>query len=856
MAQRSSNRWSSFCQAGKSACLRKIGGDAETSYKKVVYVSLSSAPLSIASLFFAARLVKDLKGLMMIVKACKFLAAHDTADPIRSVVARVAVSRVADSKVGDSRSAGIARLPESQGENHLFFYTLVVAFIIAYSQNTALIGNDGLLPANTYLQTLKASAKSDPMKMFTSAPTLLWFMDWESDIDRCLEYISLAGIVLASVVTLTGAANMVVMVALWMLYHSIVNVGQRWYSFGWESQLLETGFLAIWFCPLLSWRQLPRKTPPSLLVVWGHRWLIFRIMLGAGLIKIRGDDCWTKLTCMNYHYETQPVPNPLSYYLHRSPIYIHNLEVAGNHIIELIAPWFIIMGRRMCAINGFLQIFFQVVLILSGNLSFLNWLTILPSICCFDDSHLTFLFGSSTKNQVAQLQQDVKSSMTAHHGRGLRRVVEVCVGVALVYLSVPVIANLASAKQAMNTSFDPLRIVNTYGAFGSITKERTEVILQGTYDEDPLSASATWEEYEFKCKPGNLSQRPCVISPYHYRLDWLMWFAAFQNYQYNPWLVHLTAKLLVNDQLVTSLMAHNPFMGSDPPRYIRAEHYVYEYTHPDSKEAQAGNWYKRSYRSTYMPPVDLEKLAPGLRHLGWPVPDTPEKYINKGADSATPEQQAREAAGGKIPNKATKQTSGGPNPSKEAKQAAESQKLKEQAKQAAESLKLKEQAKQEAESQKLKEQAKQAADSQKLKEQAKQAADSQKLKEQAKQVADSQKLKEQAKQAAESQKLKEQAKQATESQKLKEQVKQAAESQKLKEQAKQAADSQKLKEQAKQAAESQKLKEQAKQAADSQKLKEQAKQAAESQKLKEQAKQEAESLKLKEQAKQAAESQK
>ena len=81
--------------------------------------------------------------------------------------------------------------------------------------------------------------------------------------------------------------------------------------------------------------------------------------------------------------------------------------------------------------------------------------------------------------------------------------------------------------------------MNTYGAFGSVTKERTEIIFQGSMGPDPNNPSTKWQEYEFKCKPGNLMRTPCLLSPYHYRLDWLMWFAAFQDYQHNPWLIHL-----------------------------------------------------------------------------------------------------------------------------------------------------------------------------------------------------------------------------------------------------------------------------------------------------------------------------
>ena len=106
-----------------------------------------------------------------------------------------------------------------------------------------------------------------------------------------------------------------------------------------------------------------------------------------------------------------------------------------------------------------------------------------------------------------------------------------------------------------------------------MTKERTEVVLEATASQSPEESGAVWREYEFKCKPGNLTAPPCLISPYHYRLDWLMWFAAFQSYQQNPWLLHLMGKMLENDPVVDSLLAYNPFKDKQPPRLIRAKHY-------------------------------------------------------------------------------------------------------------------------------------------------------------------------------------------------------------------------------------------------------------------------------------------
>ena len=205
--------------------------------------------------------------------------------------------------------------------------------------------------------------------------------------------------------------------------------------------------------------------------------------------------------------------------------------------------------------------------------SFLNWLTIAPSIWFFDDKFLSRFFSSSTISQIPDNRAVIKEKkVKAVETPTVRKVVHVMIGCLIAYLSVPIVINLASSKQVMNRSFDPLRIVNTYGAFGSVTKERTEVIIEAT-NAAPGDGEAVWREYEFKCKPGRVSRRPCIISPYHYRLDWLMWFAAFQNYQQNPWLLHLMGKMLENDPVVDSLLHHNPFRGGRPPTRIRARLY-------------------------------------------------------------------------------------------------------------------------------------------------------------------------------------------------------------------------------------------------------------------------------------------
>src|SRR6059058_4172005 len=263
----------------------------------------------------------------------------------------------------------------------LIGFVYAVAFLIAAQQLLPLIGEHGLTPANRFLASIYTQLGSDMASMLR-VPTLFWF----GISDHALSIFAWFGFAL-SLIVLAGYANAILLAILWAMYMSIVHVGQIWYGYGWEIQLLETGFLSIFLCPLIDGRPFPKCRPP-LLVIWLFRWLGFRIMIGAGLIKLRGDTCWRDLTCLYYHYETQPIPNPLSRWLHFQPHWFQKGGVLFNYLAELVAPWFAFWPRAARHVAGGVLLAFQVSLILSGNLSFLNWLTIVPIVACFDDALL------------------------------------------------------------------------------------------------------------------------------------------------------------------------------------------------------------------------------------------------------------------------------------------------------------------------------------------------------------------------------------------------------------------------------------------------------------------------------------
>jgi hypothetical protein len=478
-------------------------------------------------------------------------------------------------------------------------FVYLIAFLSLGDQLLPLIGSRGLLPAVDLLEL----DPSHPTRFsaFLDYPTLFWL--------RCTDAFLTAscwvGVALSALVLL-GYANAIVMIALWFLYLSFVQIGQTWYGFGWEYQLLETGFLAIFLCPLLDGRPFPR-TPPPLVVIWLFRWLLFRVMLGAGLIKLRGDPCWSELSCLDFHFETQPIPHPGSWLYHNLPDWMHRTGVLVNHLVEVIAPFFVFGPRVARHIAGALMAAFQIVLISSGNLAFLNWITLVAALACFDDSLWRRITPSRLVGMSERAAQSARRSWMA-----AAAVAALCATV--VVLSANPVVNLLSNRQVMNTSFDRLRLVNTYGAFGSVVRQRNELILEGTRDA-VISEETVWREYEWKCKPGDPQRMPCLVTPYHYRLDWLIWFAAMSNYERHPWVVHLIWKLLHNDAGALSLLAGNPF-PEGPPKFVRAELYRYEFTDwGDESDA----WWKRERVRDYIAPLsaDNKRLRTFLESHGW-----------------------------------------------------------------------------------------------------------------------------------------------------------------------------------------------------------------------------------------------
>jgi len=468
----------------------------------------------------------------------------------------------------------------------------VLAFLVAAFQFRPLCGERGLLPLSDYVDR----------RAFRERPSLLYLYP----SDRLAAVLAWVGVGL-SVLAFVGVPGLVagtpgtavVWALLWLLYLSFVNAGQSFYGFGWESMLLEGGFLAVFLGA-------PDVAAP-VVVIWLFRWLLFRNMFGAGLIKLRGDSCWHDLTCLNYHYETQPMPNPVSWYAHHLPTRVHRFGVAVNHVAEVLVPFLYFAPQPVAAIAGLVTIAFQGWLVITGNFSWLNWLTIVLAASTLGDGVVTAVLPVAVPATAP-----VSTPLFA---------AGVLLAVLVFLLSYYPVRNMLSTSQRMNAAFDPLHLVNTYGAFGSITKTRYEVVVQGT-DDETVTADTEWRTYTFKGKPTNPDRRPPQVAPYHLRLDWQLWFAAMTaSPRRHPWFYNLAAKLLAGDEATLRLLRTNPF-PDEPPQHVRALRYRYEFTDPDER-AETGQYWTRERVGTYFDPVSLDdpRFRSHLQRRDWEMPD-------------------------------------------------------------------------------------------------------------------------------------------------------------------------------------------------------------------------------------------
>ncbi|MEY2542445.1 MAG: hypothetical protein QOI22_2047 [Verrucomicrobiota bacterium] len=488
----------------------------------------------------------------------------------------------------------------------------LIAFVSLWVQVDGLVGANGILPISEFLPAAHDQLGAHAFALF---PTLCWL----SSSNTFLHFLCGGGVVL-SLLLIFGIAPVVSLISLFVFYLSLAIAGQTFLGFQWDILLLEAGFLSIFVAPRQLWPQdlfRPRSTPKAfgaateepvsragLLLL---KLLLFKLLLMSGVVKLTsGADCWWNLTALDYHYWSQPLPTVFAWWADQHPEWFKHFSVAFCLVVEIIVPFFIWAPRRLRLLAAGLIIFLQIAIAITGNYCFFNLLTIALCLLLIDDSIWRRQRGALQTNEGTRA---VVSSGDAHRSFGYRWsslpaiaviIVTVPLNFWLIFTAFKPDSEWPGALSFAYRHIEAFRIVNGYGLFRVMTKDRREIIIEGSAD------GIDWLPYEFKWKPGEVKRAPGWCAPHQPRLDWQMWFAALGNYRQNPWFGRLIVCLLENKPDVTQLLERNPF-PDQAPRYVRASFYRYRFTTAE-EHRQTGAWWKRQELGEYLPAISLEQV--------------------------------------------------------------------------------------------------------------------------------------------------------------------------------------------------------------------------------------------------------
>jgi len=472
--------------------------------------------------------------------------------------------------------------------------TYLIAFVSLWMQIDGLIGSNGVTPVSAFLAAVRGELGPCALSIL---PTFCWL---NSD-NAFLHFLCGGGVVL-SLLLIFGITPAVSLIALFAFYLSLTIAGQTFLSFQWDILLLEAGFLSIFLAPWQLWPKPGREPPVSRAGFFLLKLLLFKLMVMSGVVKLTsGDDCWWSLAALDYHYWSQPLPTVFAWWADQNPEWFKHFSVAFCLIVEIIVPVFFWTPRRLRLTACGLVVFLQIAIAVTGNYCFFNLLTIALCLLLIDDAVWP------RRRGALQADEETRAVVSASMGHRLSILAAAIVVIVTLPLNAWLIftAFKPEAKWPRSLVFfyeqvEPFRIANSYGLFRVMTKDRREIVIEGSAD------GIDWQPYEFKWKPGDVMRAPGWCAPHQPRLDWQMWFAALGSYQQNPWFIRMAICLLEGKSDVTRLFARNPF-PEHPPRYVRAIAYRYRFT-TRSEHRQTGAWWKRQELEEYLPTVSLEQF--------------------------------------------------------------------------------------------------------------------------------------------------------------------------------------------------------------------------------------------------------
>jgi hypothetical protein len=491
------------------------------------------------------------------------------------------------------------------------FYSLVF-------QIHGLIGPQGILPAQSYLQTVAQSLGH--WERLWYVPSVLWV----SSGSGMLSALCWIGMV-ASILLFVNLWPRGMLAICFVLFLSFVSAAQDFSSYQSDGMLLEAGFISLFFAPRGVRPGLGANHPPIRASLFLLQWEWFRIYFESGVVKLlSGDPQWRNFTAMDDYYQNGPLPTWIGWYAQHLPHWFHAGTVYATLAMELGIVWMLFLPRRWRIVCFFIVTPWQIGVILTANYAFLNYLVLCMGILLLDDGFLSYFLRGNFKSRV-QLPADsgmLADAAARRWPEAVRRSWKVP-GLAVSAIMLTWIAYATTAEMMLLRvplprlpiiALEPFRIANQYGLFAVMTRGRYEIEFQGSSDGE------TWIAYPFRYKPQALNEAPRIYAPYQPRFDWNLWFASLGSWRQYPLVPSTELKLLSNDKEVLKLFAGNPF-SQQPPQQIRALLWQYWFTSMAEKRS-TGMWWRRELLGLYAPTI--ERTADGqIRVVEWPKSESP-----------------------------------------------------------------------------------------------------------------------------------------------------------------------------------------------------------------------------------------
>jgi hypothetical protein len=492
-----------------------------------------------------------------------------------------------------------AALPETHRITRRVFLTLLglvylCAFVSLWEQIHGLVGSGGVLPA---VRLLEAATETLGAARFWRLPTLFWL--WPSDLGL---HVLCAGGALAALALTLGLAPRLAAGLAWLFYLSLVSIGGIFLGYQWDALLLEAGVLSIWLAAPQLRPRAASAAPVEPLAVWLLRFLLFKLMFLSGAVKLLSEDvAWRNFTAMNFHYWTQPLPSPSSWWIHQLPAWLHAAEAGGTFVLELLLPWLIFAPRpwRWLAFPGIAGL--QLLIFSTGNYGFFNLLCFALAILVLDDAVLSRVPADAVGDRIS--------------GWSPRRRVFAAFAIAMFSLSLLRVTDRLQVSLwrpaplvALQDATAQFHSVNAYGLFAVMTTRRDEIALEGSHD------GQLWRRYAFRYKPGPPDLAPAWAGLHMPRLDWQLWFAALRGCRGAPWFHAFLERVLQGQPAVIDLLAENPF-PERPPRYLRTPLSSYTFT-----ALGARSWWRIQPGGAFCPVVELREGSLVAARPGFTAP--------------------------------------------------------------------------------------------------------------------------------------------------------------------------------------------------------------------------------------------